>query len=143
VVRAVNAMLDEVQSRTGALEQSNAALTDEVELRQAAETALARASAPLESSPAAAEIGGWFWHLHANEVLADRNLASLYGVSHERGLAVRPWYIAALCTRKTYRPSLPQSRRPFWTATSLPLDRHGMLGLAFLLAAASRMALLS
>lgn len=50
VVEAFNSMLDEVQSRARALEQSNDALTNEVRIRQTAEVALARANARLEST---------------------------------------------------------------------------------------------
>src|SRR5262245_50367444 len=53
VVEAFNSMLDEVQSRARALEQSNAALTSEVQIRQSAEVALARANSRLESTMAA------------------------------------------------------------------------------------------
>src|SRR5262249_4336648 len=53
VVEAFNSMLDEVQSRARALEQSNAALTSEVQIRQMAEVALARANSRLESTMAA------------------------------------------------------------------------------------------
>jgi signal transduction histidine kinase/ActR/RegA family two-component response regulator len=50
VVDAFNSMLDEVQVRARALEQSNAALTSEVAVRQAAEVALARANSRLETT---------------------------------------------------------------------------------------------
>ena len=50
VVEAFNSMLDEVQSRARALEQSNDALTNEVRIRQTAEVALARANSRLEST---------------------------------------------------------------------------------------------
>jgi signal transduction histidine kinase/ActR/RegA family two-component response regulator len=53
VVEAFNSMLDEVQARARALEQSNAALTNEVRIRQTAEVALARANSRLESTMAA------------------------------------------------------------------------------------------
>jgi signal transduction histidine kinase/ActR/RegA family two-component response regulator len=53
VVEAFNSMLDEVQSRARALEQSNSALTSEVHVRQTAEAALARANTRLESTMAA------------------------------------------------------------------------------------------
>jgi two-component system, sensor histidine kinase len=53
VVEAFNSMLDEVQTRARDLEQSNTALTTEVQIRQAAEAALARANARLESTMAA------------------------------------------------------------------------------------------
>ena len=53
VVEAFNSMLDEVQTRARALEQSNAALTNEVRIRQTAEVALARANSRLESTMAA------------------------------------------------------------------------------------------
>jgi signal transduction histidine kinase/ActR/RegA family two-component response regulator len=53
VVEAFNGMLDEVQTRARALEQSNTALTSEVHIRQTAEVALARANSRLESTMAA------------------------------------------------------------------------------------------
>jgi signal transduction histidine kinase/ActR/RegA family two-component response regulator len=53
VVEAFNSMLDEVQSRARALEQTNTALTNEVQIRQAAEAALARSNSRLESTMAA------------------------------------------------------------------------------------------
>jgi two-component system, sensor histidine kinase len=53
VVEAFNSMLDEVQSRARALEQSNSALTNEVRIRHSAEVALARANARLETTMAA------------------------------------------------------------------------------------------
>jgi two-component system, sensor histidine kinase len=53
VVEAFNTMLDEVQTRARALEQSNTALTSEVHIRQTAEVALARANTRLESTMAA------------------------------------------------------------------------------------------
>jgi two-component system, sensor histidine kinase len=53
VVEAFNSMLDEVQARARALEQSNTALTSEVHIRQTAEAALARANTRLESTMAA------------------------------------------------------------------------------------------
>jgi signal transduction histidine kinase/ActR/RegA family two-component response regulator len=53
VVEAFNSMLDEVQARARALEQSNDALTGEVRIRQTAEVALARANSRLESTMAA------------------------------------------------------------------------------------------
>ncbi len=53
VVEAFNGMLDEVQTRARELEQSNAALTNEVHIRQGAEVALARANSRLESTMAA------------------------------------------------------------------------------------------
>jgi signal transduction histidine kinase/CheY-like chemotaxis protein len=53
VVEAFNSMLDEVQARARALEQSNAALTSEVQIRHTAEVALARANSRLETTMAA------------------------------------------------------------------------------------------
>jgi signal transduction histidine kinase/ActR/RegA family two-component response regulator len=50
VVEAFNRMLDEVQARTRAIEQSNCALQQEVQVRQSAQSALARANAQLEST---------------------------------------------------------------------------------------------
>ena len=57
VVEAFNSMLDEVQTRARALEQSNTALTTEVRIRQSAEAALARANARLETTMAALREG--------------------------------------------------------------------------------------
>jgi two-component system, sensor histidine kinase len=50
VVEAFNRMLDEVQARTRAIEQSNSALQQEVTVRQAAQSALAHANAQLEGT---------------------------------------------------------------------------------------------
>lgn len=86
VVDAFNRMLDEVQERTRALEQSNAALTTEVATRQSAESALARANARLESAMAAAEIGSWVHDLQRDEIVADRNLAAIFGIDPPREL---------------------------------------------------------
>jgi PAS domain S-box-containing protein len=86
VVDAFNSMLDEVHIRTQALEQSNAALQAEVQVREAAEAALGRASARLESAMAAAEIGSWVWDLQTDRATVDRNLAALYGFEDERQL---------------------------------------------------------
>jgi PAS domain S-box-containing protein len=83
VVDAFNKMLDEVQSRASALEQANAALQEEVEVRLSAEAALARASLRLQSMMGAAEIGGWVWDLRTDEVIVDRNFATLYGRTDE------------------------------------------------------------
>jgi two-component system, sensor histidine kinase len=50
VVDAFNGMLDEVQTRTDALVRSNAALQDEVRVRETAEAELARANVRLEAT---------------------------------------------------------------------------------------------
>lgn len=50
VVEAFNGMLDEVQSRTDALERSNEALQEEVKVREAAEAERAQANARLEAT---------------------------------------------------------------------------------------------
>jgi PAS domain S-box-containing protein len=65
VVSAFNNMLDEVHSRTQALEHANARL---------------------ESSMSAAEIGSWVWDLREDVVTVDRNLAALYGIEDETAL---------------------------------------------------------
>jgi PAS domain S-box-containing protein len=90
LVDAFNSMLDEVQSRTRALEHSNAALEEEVHSRKVAEGALALANTRLESSMAAAEIGSWIWDLRTDEISGDRNLAALYGLSDEKALGGEP-----------------------------------------------------
>jgi PAS domain S-box-containing protein len=76
VVVAFNSMLDEVEARTRALQ-------DEIAVRQTAEAALSIATARLESTMAAAEIGTWVWDVRANHFTADRNLAALYGLENE------------------------------------------------------------
>jgi PAS domain S-box-containing protein len=83
VVQAFNRMLDEVLIRTQALEQSNLSLRQEVAVRLAAEAALARANVRLETTMAAAEIGGWTRDLKTGELVVDRNFAALYGVADE------------------------------------------------------------
>jgi PAS domain S-box-containing protein len=90
VVDAFNNMLDEVQSRASALEQANAALQEEVQVRLRAEAALARASVRLQSMMGAAEIGGWVWDLRTNEVTVDHNFAVLYGRTDENELRGDP-----------------------------------------------------
>ena len=90
VVQAFNRMLDEVEARARALEQSNSALKAEAGVRQAAEVALGRATARLESTMAAAEIGSWVWDLRSNQLTADRNLAALLGVEDEKQLGGDP-----------------------------------------------------
>jgi signal transduction histidine kinase/ActR/RegA family two-component response regulator len=50
VISAFNGMLEQVESRTDALERSNAALQAEVKVRESAEAALAKANASLEST---------------------------------------------------------------------------------------------
>ena len=90
VVDAFNRMLDEVSERTRALESSNESLRSEVGVRQAAEQALAIASARLESTMAAAEIGGWVWDLERKELTVDRNCAALYGFADESALVRDP-----------------------------------------------------
>lgn len=86
VIKAFNNMLDEVQERTQALERSNASLVEEIAVRQAAETALARANTRLESTMAAAEIGGWIWNFATRELTVDSNFAALYGLPDEAAL---------------------------------------------------------
>jgi PAS domain S-box-containing protein len=90
VVDAFNSMLSEVQVRTRALEQSNLALQAEIEVRQAAQAALSIATARLESTMAAAEIGSWIWDVRKNEFTADRNLAVLHGFEDESALSGDP-----------------------------------------------------
>lgn len=90
VVDAFNTMLDEVQQRTLALERANAALTVEVNTRQVAEAALARANARLESSMAAAEIGSWVHDYGRDVITMDRNLAALCGLDAPLELSGSP-----------------------------------------------------
>jgi PAS domain S-box-containing protein len=87
VVEAFNSMLEEVGTRSRALEDSNRALensnralTEEVEVRKTTQSALSLATTRLESTMAAAEIGTWLWDISKNEFSADRNLTALYGL---------------------------------------------------------------
>ncbi len=89
VVDAFNNMLEEVDTRSRALEDSNRALTEEVEVRKSTQTALDLATARLESTLAAAEIGTWLWDIVKNDFTADRNLTALYGLD-ERALNGSP-----------------------------------------------------
>jgi PAS domain S-box-containing protein len=86
VVDAFNNMIEEVGTRSRALEQSNQALTEEVEVRKSTQAALSLATARLESTMAAAEIGSWLWDVSKNEFTADRNLTALYGLDDEHAL---------------------------------------------------------
>ncbi len=79
VVQALNNMLDEMQTRAQALEASNASLLQQVAERQAAEAALARANARLQTTMGAAEIGSWVRDFKTDEVIADDNFAALFG----------------------------------------------------------------
>jgi PAS domain S-box-containing protein len=79
VVTAFNSMMDEVETRTRSLQ-------DEIAVREAAEAALSVATARLESTMAAAEIGSWVWDVVLNQFTADRNLAALYGLKDETEL---------------------------------------------------------
>jgi PAS domain S-box-containing protein len=80
VVDAFNSMLDEVGARSRALEESNRALTEEIEARETTQAALSLATTRLESTMAAAEIGTWRWDIATNTFTADRNLTALYGL---------------------------------------------------------------
>ncbi len=90
VVDAFNNMLEEVQFRSHALEQSNRALKEEVAVRESTQAALSVATVRLESTMAAAEIGSWLWDARTNEFTADRNLATLYGLESELKLCGDP-----------------------------------------------------
>jgi PAS domain S-box-containing protein len=76
VVTAFNSLMDEVEARTRSLQ-------GEIAVREAAEAALSVATARLESTMAAAEIGSWVWDVVLNQFTADRNLAALYGLEDE------------------------------------------------------------
>jgi PAS domain S-box-containing protein len=96
VVDAFNNMLEEVDTRSRALEDSNLALEasnralmEEVEVRKSTQAALDIATARLESTLAAAEIGTWLWDIEKNDFTADRNLTALYGLD-ERALDGAP-----------------------------------------------------
>jgi PAS domain S-box-containing protein len=90
VADAFNNMMDEVQTRSAAQERTNRELQREIEVRQAAEAALQVATARLESTMAAAEIGTWSWDIPGNHFTADRNLAALFGLGDERQLSGDP-----------------------------------------------------
>ena len=94
VVLAFNNMLDEVQSHARALEDSNAVLKAEVAVRQTTEAALARATARLESTMAAAETGAWVLDLRTHAVSVDATLASILGIADEVQLAGDPASLA-------------------------------------------------
>jgi len=81
VVDAFNNMLEEVETRSQALERANRALEEEIGVRKSTEAALSIATARLQATMAAAEIGSWVWDVRANDFTADRNLAALYGLS--------------------------------------------------------------
>jgi PAS domain S-box-containing protein len=85
VVDAFNNMLEEVDTHSRALLASNRALLEEVEVRKSTQAALDLATARLESTLAAAEIGTWLWDIKKNDFTADRNLTALYGLD-ERAL---------------------------------------------------------
>ena len=96
VVDAFNNMLEEVDARSRALqesnralEESNRALMEEVEVRKTTQAALDLATARLESTLAAGEIGTWSWDIEKNDFTADRNLTTLYGLD-ERALNGSP-----------------------------------------------------
>ena len=89
VVDAFNSMLEEVGIRARALEESNRALTEEVEIRKSTQAALNLAQARLESTLAAAEIGTWLWDIAKDDFTADKNLTALYGLE-ERALDGAP-----------------------------------------------------
>jgi PAS domain S-box-containing protein len=89
-VQALNRMLDEIQTRTEALEHSNISLRQQVAVRQEAEAALATANARLESTMGAAEIGGWVLDLRTGELNVDRNFAALFGVARPDAFAADP-----------------------------------------------------
>jgi two-component system CheB/CheR fusion protein len=72
------------------LQDSNDSLRSEVAVRQAAEQALAIASGRLDSTMAAAEIGGWMWDFERKELTVDRNFAALYGFADESALVGEP-----------------------------------------------------
>lgn len=86
VADAFNNMLDEVQSRAITQEQTNKELQKQILVREAAEAALNIATARLESTMAAAEIGTWSWDVPNNRFAADRNLAALFGLKDEKAL---------------------------------------------------------
>jgi PAS domain S-box-containing protein len=90
VADAFNSMLDEVQARALAREQANIELQKQIEVTEAAEAALKIATARLESTMAAAEIGTWSWDIPGNRFTADRNLAALFGLKDEGGLQGDP-----------------------------------------------------
>jgi len=86
VADAFNNMLDEVQSRAAAQERTNRELQEQITEREAAEAALKIATARLESTMAAAEIGTWSWDVPNDRFVADRNLAALFGVQDAKEL---------------------------------------------------------
>jgi PAS domain S-box-containing protein len=81
VVRAFNAMLDEVQSRTRALEESNAALKEEVEVRQAAEAGLRRSEKLYRAIGESIDYGVWVSAADGRNVYASDSFLRLTGMS--------------------------------------------------------------
>lgn len=98
VLRAFNSMLDEVQSRNDALERSNAALQQEVSVRQRAEAALSQANAQLESAIKAVreseklyraigesiDYGVWVCDASGRNVYASESFLHLIGMTQEQ-----------------------------------------------------------
>jgi PAS domain S-box-containing protein len=83
VVVAFNRMMDEVETRTRALQA-------EIAVRESAESALNIATSRLESTMAAAGIGSWVWTIRSDQFTADRNFAALYGLDDETFLSGDP-----------------------------------------------------
>ena len=62
-----------------AIEETSQVLSERDRARMTAE--LAEARARLDSTLPAAEVGTWTWHVQPNRIIADRNLARMFGVS--------------------------------------------------------------
>jgi len=123
VITAFNRMLDEVQERTRALEQSNLSLMTQIAERYATQTALARANTRLESTMAAAEIGGWITDLASGEFTPDRNFAALYGHPDDEMLRLDP--------QRRYRQIHDQDRARFQAAEADALRSGSLTSVEF------------
>jgi PAS domain S-box-containing protein len=84
VVDAFNSMLDEVQSQTRALEQSNAALQEEVRVRQAAEQALRASEKVYRAIGESLDYGVWICAPDGRNVYISESFLRLMGATQEQ-----------------------------------------------------------
>jgi PAS domain S-box-containing protein len=83
VVQAFNRMLDEMQSRTRELEQSNAALQSEVRVRKAAEAALARSERLYRAIGESIQYGVWVTDASGQSTYVSESYLALTGLKQE------------------------------------------------------------
>jgi len=84
VVEAFNRMLEEVQSRTRALEQSNTALQDEVQVRQAAQVALRDSEQRYRAIGESIQYGVWLCDAEGNPTYTSESFLSLLGMTQQQ-----------------------------------------------------------